>query len=386
MGCYSIPSNDPLAIRPNILFIFLPMKALYTGSFDPLTRGHLDIIKRACGIFPKITIGVGDNPAKQYMFDREERIALIRETLDITGFTHVEVCAVDGLTIDFAKLQGFTHLIKGARNGQDFDYERLLHDISLTQQLGIETVLLFADPKLNNVSSSTAKELARHQGLIHEFVTLNIKAAIEKKLGQTIIGVTGTIGADKSSLCKMLAGHFANAHHVNLDALSREVLEGNTPLAIQTQARVEAHFGTRDRKKLGHIVFQNAEALKQLNEFSRDGLLTLLRLDLAKRRGLVFIEGALLAELNWLHVCCNRVILVREPEGAAYVQRLLARGLSQEQIATRRASQYTFARKEEVIREAIVHDGFGKLIIHQSNDTGSNEVATAHTLQKAFLE
>ncbi|MFT3867903.1 MAG: pantetheine-phosphate adenylyltransferase [Nibricoccus sp.] len=361
------------------------MKALYTGSFDPLTRGHIDIIQRACGIFQKITIGVGDNPTKKYMFERDERVALIRETLDIAGFSQVEVCTVDGLTIDFAKLQGFTHLIKGARNGQDFDYERLLHDISLTQQLGIETVLLFADPRLNNVSSSAAKELARHQGLIHEFVPLNVKAAIEKKLSQVIVGVTGTIGAGKSSLCKALTGHFANAHHVNLDSLGREVLEGTTPLSQQTQARVEAHFGTRDRKKLGQIVFQNAEALKQLNELCRDPLLTLLRLDLAKRRGLIFVEGALLAELNWLHLCSNRVILVREPQGAAYVQRLHARGLNQEQIATRRASQYTYARKEEVIRDAIQHDGFGKLIIHQSDDTGSKDSSTVAELQRSFL-
>jgi pantetheine-phosphate adenylyltransferase len=362
------------------------MKALYTGSFDPFTRGHLDIIQRACGIFPKITIGVGDNPTKKYMFECNERVALIRETLDIAGFSHVDVCTVDGLTIDFAKLQGFTHLIKGARNGQDFDYERLLHDISLTQQLGIETVLLFADPKLNNVSSSAAKELARHQGLIHEFITLNVKAAIEKKLGQTIIGVTGTIGAGKTSLCKTLTTHFANAHHVNLDTLGREVLDDTTPLALQTQAKVEVHFGTRDRKKLGQIVFQNAEALKQLNELCRDPLLTLLRLDLAKRRGLIFLEGALLAELNWLHLCCNRVILVREPEDALHVLRLHARGLNRDQIATRRASQYTYVRKEEVIREAIARDGFGQLLIHQSDNTGSNEIATAAEIQKAFLE
>jgi len=206
-------------------------------------------------------------------------------------------------------------------------------------------VLLFADPKLNNVSSSAAKELARHQGLIHEFVTLNVKAEIEKKLGQTIIGVTGTIGAGKSGLCKMLTGRFANAHHVNLDALGREVLEGSTPLALQTQAKVEQHFGTKDRKKLGHIVFQNAEALKQLNEINREPLLTLLRLDLAKRRGVIFLEGALLAELNWLHLCSNRVVLVQEPEGSIHVKRLLDRGLTNEQIATRRASQYSFARK-----------------------------------------
>lgn len=361
------------------------MKALYTGSFDPFTRGHLDIIKRACGIFPKITIGVGDNPAKKYMFSRDERLALIRQTLDLSGFPQVEVCTVEGLTIDFAKLHGFTHLIKGARNGQDFDYERLLHDISLTQQLGVETVLLFADPRLNNVSSSTAKELAQHQGLIHEFVTLNIKAAIEKKLGQTIIGVTGTSGAGKSSLCKMLNGYFPNSHHVNLDALSREVLEGHTALSLQTQAKVEAHFGTRDRKRLGQIVYQNADALRQLNEISRDPLLTLLRLDLAKRRGLIFIEGALLAELDWLHACCNRVILVREPEGSIYVQRLLARGFTQEQIATRHASQYSCARKEEVIREAIKREGFGQLLIHQSDNTGSNETATAAAIQNVFL-
>jgi pantetheine-phosphate adenylyltransferase len=362
------------------------MKALYTGSFDPLTRGHLDIIRRACGIFTHVTVGVGDNPTKKYMFQQDERIQLIRETLKVAGFPDVTVVAVDGLTVDFAKLHGFTHLVKGARNSQDFDYERLLHDISLTQQLGTETVLLFADSKLNNVSSSAAKELARHQGLIHEFVTLNVKAAIEKKLGQTIIGVTGTIGSGKSTLCRNLAARFDNAHHVNLDALGREVLEGRSPLALQTQAKITEIFGTTDRKKLGQIVFQNAEQLKQLNEINREPLLTLLRLDLAKRRGVIFLEGALLAELNWLHLCSNRVILVQEPEDAVHAQRLLSRGLDHDQIATRRASQYTFSRKKEVIHEALTREGYGKLIIHRSDNGGTNEPATETQIQQQFLD
>ncbi|MFT3784139.1 MAG: pantetheine-phosphate adenylyltransferase [Nibricoccus sp.] len=361
------------------------MKALYTGSFDPLTRGHIDIIQRACGIFADFAVGVGDNPAKKYMFSREERIRLARETLALVGLKKINVIPVDGLTIDFAKLHGFTHLVKGARNSQDFDYERLLHDVSLTQQLDIETVLLFADPKLNNVSSSTAKELALHQGLIHEFVTLNVKSEIEKKLGQTIIGVTGTSASGKTMLCKHLTNHFTDSHHVNLDALSQQVLEGTTPLALKTQSKVEARFGTRDRKKLGQIVFHNSDALRQLNEINREPLLTLLRLDLAKRRGLIFVEGALLAELNWLHLCNNRVILVKEPEGQAHIKRLLDRGLNHDQIATRRDSQYSFDRKREAINEAIAKEGYGKLIVHASDDLSSNERATIQAVEDNFL-
>ena len=361
------------------------MKALYTGSFDPFTRGHLDIILRACGIFSRVTVGIGDNPSKQYMFGRDERIALVRETL-AAGNPNVDVLPVDGLTADFAKLHGFTHLVKGARNSQDFDYERMLHDISLTQQLGTETVLLFAGSKYNNVSSSAVKELARHQGLIHEFVTLNVKAAIERKLVQTIIGVTGTIGSGKSTLCKTLVERFPAAHHVNLDDLGRQILEGDTPLALQTQAKVKERFGTTDRKRLGQIVFNNADQLRQLNEINQDPLLTVLRLELAKWRGVIFLEGALLAELNWLHLCCNRVILVQEPDEATHVRRLLERGLDLEQIATRRTSQYSFARKQQVIQERIVRDGYGKLIVHQPIPAGPNECAMLDRIQCELLE
>ena len=362
------------------------MKALYTGSFDPFTRGHLDIVQRTRGIFPNVTVGVGENAAKKYLFDRNERIKLVRDTLLQAGLADVDVQPVDGLTVDFAKLHGFTHLVKGARNSQDFDYERLLHDISLTQQFGTETVLLFADSKLNNVSSSAAKELARHQGLIHEFVTLNVKAEIEKKLGQTIIGVTGTIGSGKSTLCRALTNQFPNAHHVNFDELGREVLEGSTPLAQKTQAQIESRFGTKDRKKLGRIVFENAAQLKVLNEISREALLTLLRLDLARRRGIIFLEGALLAEFNWLHLCSNRVILVQEPEDDVYVQRLLARGLDQRQIATRRSSQYSFERKREVIQESIRREGYGKLIIHLPDIGETNLDLTVRQIRRELLE
>ncbi len=361
------------------------MKALYTGSFDPFTRGHLDIVRRTRGIFAHVTVGVGENAAKKYLFDRNERIQLVRETLVMAGLSDVDVQPVDGLTVDFAKLHGFTHLVKGARNAQDFDYERLLHDISLTQQFGTETVLLFADAKLNNVSSSAAKELARHQGLIHEFVTLNVKAEIEKKLGQRIIGVTGTIGSGKSTLCRTLVDQFPDAHHVNFDEIGRQVLEGDTALARKTQSQIEVHFGTKDRKKLGQIVFGDAAQLKVLNEISRDALLTLLRLDLAKRRGIIFLEGALLAEFNWLHLCNNRVVLVQEPGENAHVQRLLARGLDQRQITTRRSSQYSFESKRVVIQEAIDRDQYGKLIIHSSSGSEGNVNTTARQIQSEFL-
>ena len=345
-------------------------KALYIGSFDPVTLGHVDIIKRACAMFEYVEIAVGDNPSKKYMFTFEERVKMMEGALKLihggdAGRVGLSRYPINILTADHARKYGFDVIIKGARTNQDFDYEKLIHEISLTQQQKLETVLLFSSAHLSHVSSSAAKELARYQGLIHQYVPIHVKAAIEQKLGQRIIGVTGTIGSGKSTVCKKLG-----AHHVNMDLMAHELLDEKIvyPMAIETRAQVLKTFGTLDRKILGDRVFGNPEELNKLNAILREPMLTLVREKLSTLKGTILLEGALLAEMNWLFLCNNRVILVKTPSEQEHSNRLAVRGYSPEQMERRVKSQYTCEEKMAAIVEQMNVDQFGKCIMFDTEE------------------
>ena len=132
------------------------MIAIFTGSFDPFTVGHDDILRRALPLFSRIVIGVGVNERKQYMLSAEERCAAIRRIY--ASEPKVEVKTYSDLTVDFARREGAAYIIKGVRSVKDFEYEREQADIN-RQLSGVETLLLYADPLLSSVSSSMVREL-----------------------------------------------------------------------------------------------------------------------------------------------------------------------------------------------------------------------------------
>lgn len=132
------------------------MTAIFTGSFDPFTVGHDDILRRALPLFSRIVIGVGVNERKQYMLSAEERCADIRRIY--ASEPKVEVKTYSDLTVDFARREGAAYIIKGVRSVKDFEYEREQADIN-RQLSGVETLLLYADPQLSSVSSSMVREL-----------------------------------------------------------------------------------------------------------------------------------------------------------------------------------------------------------------------------------
>ena len=132
------------------------MTGIFTGSFDPFTVGHDDILRRALPLFSRIVIGVGVNERKQYMLSAEERCAAIR--LIYEGEEKIEVKAYSDLTVDFARREGAAYIIKGVRSVKDFEYEREQADIN-RQLSGVETLLLYSDPRYSSVSSSMVREL-----------------------------------------------------------------------------------------------------------------------------------------------------------------------------------------------------------------------------------
>ena len=143
------------------------MNAIFTGSFDPYTIGHDDILRRALPLFDSIVIGVGHNERKQYMNSVEERVEAIRALY--ANEPKVRVEAYSDLTIDFARRVGAHFIIKGVRSVKDFEYER--EQAELNRRLGgVETLLLLADPSLACVSSSAVRELAHFGQDIQPFL------------------------------------------------------------------------------------------------------------------------------------------------------------------------------------------------------------------------
>lgn len=132
--------------------------ALFPGSFDPFTLGHLDIVRRAREMFGRVVISVGINPAKASDCEIEQRLDAIRRAVaDIAG---VEVMAWQGLTVDAAREAGATVMVRGVRSAADYDYERSLAELN-RRISGIDTVLLVASPEYSSISSSAVRELQR---------------------------------------------------------------------------------------------------------------------------------------------------------------------------------------------------------------------------------
>ena len=146
--------------------------ALYAGSFDPITLGHLDIIKSSSEIFEKLIVGIAINPDKKYLISAEDRIKLIKEsTKDIAN---IEVYSFDGLTVDFAKKHNASALVRGLRSANDFEYEKELAFFNYDINDSIKTVFLMSKPENNYISSSAVKELIYHKADISKYVPTNV--------------------------------------------------------------------------------------------------------------------------------------------------------------------------------------------------------------------
>ena len=158
--------------------------AVYPGSFDPLSNGHLDIINRASKLFDKLYILVSVNPKKNYVFTDEERVNIVKKST--AGINNVEVIASKSLVLDFARKVNACCIIRGLRNHNDFDAEMQLFQFNHTIEKEIETILLF--PSANNLflSSSSIKELVMFNSDISNYVPSVVKEEIETKIKERL--------------------------------------------------------------------------------------------------------------------------------------------------------------------------------------------------------
>jgi len=155
--------------------------AVYPGTFDPITLGHLDIIRRGAHLVDKLVIGVTTNPAKEPMFTVEERLAMVRrEVAGVPGT--IDVVTFDSLLMDFAESQNATAILRGLRAVADFEYEFQMAGMNQKLNDSIETVFLMADVSLQPIASKLVKEIARFGGKIDKFVTPAVADDVRRHL------------------------------------------------------------------------------------------------------------------------------------------------------------------------------------------------------------
>ncbi|MDI9501702.1 MAG: pantetheine-phosphate adenylyltransferase [Tissierellia bacterium] len=155
------------------------MLAVYPGSFDPITYGHMDIIKRAARVYPEVIVAVLNNSQKTYLFSLEERVELIRQIVNTD--TNIRVESFSGLLVDFAKQHEADIIVRGLRMVSDFEYEMQISLLNRQLLPELETVFFVATGKYGYLSSSLVREVAMHGGDLHSFVPEPVELALKDK-------------------------------------------------------------------------------------------------------------------------------------------------------------------------------------------------------------
>ena len=375
--------------------------AVYAFSGDPITFGHIDIVERVSKAFDKIVVAIGKNPKKNYTFRLEERFDMAKRSL--AHIPNVEVECFHGLLVDFAYTNGISVIVRGIRNVRDMIDENELFYINISQNRNIDTFFLPSDMSKLHISSSAAKGLQEEQGFLHEYVPLCVKQKLEERISlQRIVGITGGIGCGKSYVANkfedFIRGRGYNAQNIELDEIGHEILkDNNTSLGkkIFNQILVEIGglggadilkldgLGEIDRKKLGEIVFNDYDKLKKLNEIMREPILTELRQHIYKKKGLMFINAALIAEAGLGYLCNNNIIIV---ESDFQEEALKNRELTEEQIKRRIGCQLPNERKKEIIEKEIQRTNNGKVWIFKNEKNNEDEEHAFEQLYYQILE
>jgi len=156
---------------------------VYPGTFDPITRGHMDIIRRAAHLVDRLVIGVTTNPSKSPMFTLDERLEMVRsETAGLSG--DIRIVSFDSLLMDFAVREGASMIIRGLRAVADFEYEFQMAGMNQQLNADIETVFLMADVSLQPIASRLVKEIALYGGEVSRFVTPAVAALVRQRVEQ----------------------------------------------------------------------------------------------------------------------------------------------------------------------------------------------------------
>ncbi len=156
-----------------------PVVAVYPGSFDPVTNGHVDIVERSARIFDRVIVAVGQHPSKRGFFPADERVQLLADSL--VHLDNVECTSFRGLVVRFCREQGASVIVRGIRAISDFEAEFQMGQANRQLAPGVETVFLFPEPNEQFISSSLIKEIASHGGAFEQYVPDPVASAMKAR-------------------------------------------------------------------------------------------------------------------------------------------------------------------------------------------------------------
>lgn len=372
--------------------------AMFALSGDPVHFGHINTIERASKLFNKLHVAIGVNETKQCLFNLTERLDFIKKAT--SHIPNVQVSSFEGLLVDYALVNGVQVIIKSVRNTEDAEYERRLFLVGRSQVPEIELLIMFSEPRFENISSSVVKALEQHKGFINDFVPLYVKEALEKKISkQIIVGVTGGIGCGKSFITKKLVDLIRprrNIINIDFDNLVHEIYTQRfQPYYTQVRRNIVKEFGDDiiiptknhnisgmcmiDSRILAGKVFPNPVAMNKLYKLLDGALFTLYREKLQKNKDCIillncaYLLGNKVSSFNLSYLCNNNVILIETTPSEQY-KRLRSRGLTDIQIEDRINSQLNSGEIRKKINDQIKKDNCGRLMTVNNTNMSDDEI------------
>ncbi len=385
----------------------LHRRGLVALSADPITYGHLDLIGRAAAKCRELLVLVANNDRKlgSYTFTLQERVAMAERAIRATTVRNARVVGSSGLLVDVYLREGCDRLFRGVRNEKDVDFEEEQATLNCMILPAIQGRFEFiqADPKLKLVSSTLVKAFVQLRLDVDRFAPMFVKQALEERLlGQCRIAVTGGIAVGKSWVAAELARQAraagADATHVNVDQLLRDVYDEDSPGAQDVREEIARRWGeaalapgrkTVDRKTLAERLFRpGADADRQfLTDLTMPHVARKYREALGTAKGLIVLEWAQTAEMDMGPWTNNNVIVVDSPDREAFIAK---RNIAPDRIALMDTIQWSAARKARWLQGRVAADGSGDVIgyanrLRATEDEARADVAALYGRVKALF-
>lgn len=358
------------------------MKAIYAFSGDPITLGHIDVVRRAARTYDHVLVAIGENPNKRgnYLLSVAERLELAKTCL--REFANVSCAAFEGLLGEYAYRHGFDVIIRGVRNNSDLEGELVQFAVNETIHPSVDTVFFPTRRHLSHISSGVVKAIVAEGGDVSAYCPLCVKETVEMKiLGKFTVGVAGGIAAGKTLIAKKLVAKLnrsITASYVSLDDIGHQVLaDQGSPIYHNTRRQIANEFGQNllladgaiDRKALGKIVFSDRAALAKLNSIMHEPMMTCLYQQTRELPiGVIVIEGAILVEAKWTNLVNNNVIIVDADESIRLRRLLDRQGIEEHEALTKIHRQITNDRRRAIMEKRIGKHNWGRIWYIDNND------------------
>jgi pantetheine-phosphate adenylyltransferase len=353
-------------------------RGLVPISADPITNGHIDLIRRAAKRCSTLVVLIANNEAKagNYTFTLEERLSMARQAL--VSLKNVEVIASSGLLVDVFIQEDCDVVFRGIRNRQDREYEtqQMKYNNLLLPGFDKQIRFLPARQELSEISSSLVKALVLQGVNVSPYVPVFIKAALEKRLReQTFVGVVGGIASGKTWVAQRIAERLAGVY-INFDEIIRELYDEQSPgaqairdeLARLFGADVLSDNGTRvDRQVLKTRIFSHpssGDMVKRVEILTTPYVMKLYRQKLSLAKGFVIVEWAQMAKMGKSPLVNNCCVVVEAVNRETFLEK---RGIDTATFHRVSSHQWTTQHQVEALQSTVDRDEYGQVYLYQND-------------------